>query len=206
MPQYHVGDKARLTVSFELQGGSPVDPTDVFFEVLAPEAARVLHEYAGSPADEIVNDGVGEYHIDLDLTVVGRYVYQWTAVGDGQAVVDGSFYVPGLVSLQQAKDHIRDTSAEGSAGDADLILKLDAAEATVLDYVGSTAYWRTIAATWTYGTVPPFVRMAILLQFAEFWRFRGDDLGSQGPARDVGFDLSPSVRALLNRTRDPVVI
>jgi len=110
-----------------------------------------------------------------------------------------------LVTLAEAKDHLLITTAPGAPGDADLQRKLDAAEATILDYIGSTTYWRTLAATWTAATVPRFVYAAILLQVAEFDRFRGDDPEGTGPLREPGADLSPAVIGLLRRTRDPVL-
>lgn len=104
-----------------------------------------------------------------------------------------------LVTLDEAKDHAKPGAAKS---DPELQRILDAAEATILDYVGSTAYWREQLALWTAETVPRFVHHAILIQFAEFDRFRGDDL--DGPAR-IGTDLAPVIVALLSRTRDPVL-
>jgi hypothetical protein len=204
---YDLGDVARISVTFE-QGGSPVDPSTLSFEVMTPTEAMVLIEWAGSPgspADEIVHDGTGEYHIDLSLDVAGTYTYRWLTTGTAQAAIYGSFRVPSFVSLQQAKDHIRDTTAAGASSDADLLLKLDAAEAAILDYIGATAYWATVRDGWTNATVPAFVRAAILLQFAELCRFRGDDEAGQVPPRDPAQDFSPTIVALLRRTRDPVV-
>jgi hypothetical protein len=40
-----------------------------------------------------------------------------------------------LVTLQEGKDHLRLTTPAGDAGDADLQLKLDAAEAVIVDYL-----------------------------------------------------------------------
>lgn len=208
--QYDVGDTARLTVTFTGAGGSPADPETLSLEILAPVGAEALFEYSGSPggsgspAEEIIPDGDGAYHLDLPLTVAGAYTYKWTSTVTGQTIY-GSLNVPSFVSLQQAKDHIRDTSAAGDSSDPDLLLKLEAAEATILDYIGSTTYWRTVRDAWTNATVPTFVRSAILLQFSELWRFRGDDVAGQVPSRESGQDLSPAIVALLRRTRDPVV-
>lgn len=114
-----------------------------------------------------------------------------------------------LVTLPEVKDHLRIPVIVGDPGDPDLTQKLDAAEATILDYIGTTAYWRDVVATWTDPTAPvdppAFVRSAILLQVGELWRFRGDDLESESPARDPNDELSPAIVALLRRTRDPVI-
>jgi hypothetical protein len=107
-----------------------------------------------------------------------------------------------LVSLYQAKTHLRYT---GNANDEDLQDHLDQAEAQILDYIGSTQHWRDVAAAWTEATVPKFVQAAILLQCGELDRYRGDDQAGEGPIREGAEDLSPQVRELLRRTRDPVL-
>jgi Phage gp6-like head-tail connector protein len=104
-----------------------------------------------------------------------------------------------LVTLQQAKDHLK---IKTTAEDADVAVKLAAAEAQVLSVCNTTSHWRTVTATWTDVTVPADVRQAILYQCAELYRFRGDDV--EGPVR-AGEDLSPLVMSLLRRSRDPVV-
>ena len=110
-----------------------------------------------------------------------------------------------LVTLTEAKAHLRITTPDGDPGDADVQAKLDAAEATILDYCNTAAYWRGITATWTPETVPRYVHAAILLQLGELDRFRGDDLEGAGPPRETGEDVSPAVRSLLRRTHDAVL-
>jgi hypothetical protein len=70
----------------------------------------------------------------------------------------------------------------------------------VLDYVGSTAYWRAVAATWTDATVPAYVHAAILLQLADLFTWRGDDV-----PKEARGEMAPGVEQLLRRTRDPVL-
>jgi hypothetical protein len=109
-----------------------------------------------------------------------------------------------LVTLDQAKLHLK---IPGTDNDADVQLKLDHAEALILDYIGSTDTWRTTVAGWLAdpATAPPVVLAAILCQLGELERFRGDDPPDGGPLRDGPEDLSPMVRELLRRTRDPVL-
>jgi hypothetical protein len=78
------------------------------------------------------------------------------------------------------------------------------ATAVVLDYIArpTDADWTATIAAWTTATVPPVIQAAILVQLSELYRFRGDDM--QTPEREPG-DLSPLVKALLRRARDPVV-
>lgn len=96
------------------------------------------------------------------------------------------------VTLQQAKDHLKITTPPGDAGDADLFVKLDSSEAIVLDYL----------KTQTPTVAPALLVPAILLQFGELFRFRGDD--ADGPQQTAG-DLSPVVTNLLRRSRDPAL-
>ena len=110
-----------------------------------------------------------------------------------------------LVTLDEAKDHLRLAFAAGDPREADLQMKLDAAEAAILDYCNTTETWRAVTVTWTAGTAPRQVSAAILLLTGELWRFRGDDGSPDSPARDPLTDFSPQVCGLLRRTRDPVL-
>jgi hypothetical protein len=109
-----------------------------------------------------------------------------------------------LVTIEQAWRHLRLTFEIGespiSDEEADLQLKLDAAEGIVLDYLGNTSppLWED------ENDVPPLVAAAILLQLGELWEFRGDQRDGQGPAQTPG-DLSPVVTNLLRRYRDPAL-
>lgn len=111
-----------------------------------------------------------------------------------------------LVTLAEAKTHLKITDPDGSAVDTDLQFKLDAAEAAILNYIGSTAFWLAVIVEWDASTVPVYVKQAILLQVGEFWRGRGDD--PESPPRDASLeakDFRPEIVGLLRRTRDPVV-
>lgn len=75
-----------------------------------------------------------------------------------------------LVTLTMAKAHLRITLPPGDPGDVDLQLKLDQAEAIILDYLstGVDAAWVSPA------TVHPNVSAAILLMLARLFEHRGD--------------------------------
>jgi hypothetical protein len=113
-----------------------------------------------------------------------------------------------LVTLVQAKDHLLIPIVASDPGDPDLQLKLDAAEAAILDYIATNAFWGGIVNTWLDGSVTPpwFVLAAILIQCDELYRFRGDDLALAGPMRTPGQDFSDVVVNLLRRTHDPLVV
>lgn len=76
-----------------------------------------------------------------------------------------------LVTLVQAKAHLRITLPPGDPGDVDLQLKLDQAEALILNYLstGADAAWVSPA------TVPGPVSAAILLLLTHLFENRGDD-------------------------------
>jgi hypothetical protein len=114
-----------------------------------------------------------------------------------------------LVTLAQAKGHLRVTWPDTDPRAADLQLKLDTAQAIILGSINRSNpdYWPAVTATWTDETTVPFeVHGAILLQLGELDQYRGDEADNEAPARDAGLDdLSPRIRALLRLYRDPVI-
>jgi hypothetical protein len=115
--------------------------------------------------------------------------------------------MPDLVTLEEAKASIRylDDSSP-SIEDDDLYLRLQAAHALVLDYVGQHRVdhedWQAIVDAWTAEDVPPQVKAAILYVFGDSYRFRGDD----DKAPDGGSSLLPGrARMWLDLLRDPTL-
>lgn len=110
-----------------------------------------------------------------------------------------------LITLKQAKQHVK-SPLDIVDEDADLQLKLEIAEQLVLDYVKQNREdndaWATTVDAWTALTAPKQVLGAILVQFAELYRFRGDD--EDLPARPMGV-LCPQAMAMVYRLRDPAV-
>jgi hypothetical protein len=98
-----------------------------------------------------------------------------------------------LVTLADGRSHLRAPETE----DAQILDKIEAAEAIVLDYLKDPhTEWSSPEAT------PPLVKIAVLVLLAELYRFRGDD--EAGQQQTTG-DLSPFVTNLLRRLRDPAV-
>jgi hypothetical protein len=90
---------------------------------------------------------------------------------------------------------------------ADLQLKVDQAEAIILDYIkGGPVYVDPLIYP---GDPPPIdlvIQAAILLEVGELWRFRGDDQFKEGPEHDLDISqLSPSITNLLRRKRSPAL-
>lgn len=112
-----------------------------------------------------------------------------------------------IVSIDQARAHARllPAGSPPSAEEEDHILKLRQAHGLVLDYINrpSDEDWTEEILAWDAETAPAAVQAAIMRQFAELVRFRGDDDDDRG-AGD-GTDLSPRVKQLLRMYRTPVV-
>jgi hypothetical protein len=106
-----------------------------------------------------------------------------------------------FVTLDQAKRRLRLTS---TAEDEDLQDIIDQAEARVVSWCSLTPRSKAITDTWLDpSSTPDQVILAVLLQTAELYRFRGDDV--DGPPRESGEELSTPVRELLRPFHDPVV-
>ena len=96
-----------------------------------------------------------------------------------------------LVTLTTAKAHLRVTV---STDDTDIQLKLDQAEAVILDYL---AEWADVA--WVSpATAPGAVSAAILLLLTRLYEHRGDD-----DAEDAV--TWTAIERLLARTRNPAL-
>jgi hypothetical protein len=112
-----------------------------------------------------------------------------------------------LVTTAQAHAHLRLpfvlNASPADPRQADLELKVNQAEVTILDYCNSTAYWRAITPTWLLtaspvGSPPAFVTAAVLLLLGHLWDHRGDDMVPDDKVWEA-------IGRLLARSRDPVV-
>jgi hypothetical protein len=110
-----------------------------------------------------------------------------------------------LVTLDQAKAHLK-LPLDLTAEDDDLNLKLLIAHEVVMDYLtqrledeDTVGDWEAEVDAWTAGTAPKRVLGAILDQFAQLYRYRGDEPGLDPNA------ISPGAASLLKRFRDPAV-
>lgn len=111
-----------------------------------------------------------------------------------------------LVTLQQAKDHLRLATPAGHVDDPALQLMLDAAEYAITEYLSPYPEDAAIVQGWDATSAPKIVPEMILFQTGEYWRFRGDDLEGGGPRRDLDRgDLHPIVVGALRRLRTPVI-
>jgi hypothetical protein len=86
---YDVGDYVRCSAAFT-QAAVAVDPTTVLLKVLAPDGTSTTYTYALAT---ITKDSAGNYHVDVPVTMEGRYQYRWTSTGTGAASEEGFLYV-----------------------------------------------------------------------------------------------------------------
>ncbi len=111
-----------------------------------------------------------------------------------------------LVTLDQAKQHLK-LSLDVDTEDDDLQLKLLVAHEVVMDYLTQRLEdadeWETTVNAWTADTAPRRVIAAILVQFGDLYRNRGDDPEANKNV-EMG-TLCPDVVKLLYRLRDPAV-
>lgn len=94
------------------------------------------------------------------------------------------------VTFEQAKRHLRKNDVDE---DEDLDLKIQQAEAIILDYLKVTPP--------SSAQTDAIIQAAILLQLTELYRFRGDE---DAPKREKGY-LTPAIESLLCRLRDPAL-
>lgn len=110
-----------------------------------------------------------------------------------------------LVSLEQAKQHLK-LPLDVDTEDDDLQLKLLVAHELVMDYLNQrlddAEEWDATVTAWTADTAPRRVIGAILIQFGELYRKRGDDTDQRNESLGT---LCPDVVRLLYRLRDPAV-
>lgn len=87
---YTVGTTVRLAATFQVDGVN-VDPTTVTFKSQAPD--KVLTTYVFGIDAELVQDAVGQYHVDFNITQSAHYLYRWEGTGAAQVTAENSFVV-----------------------------------------------------------------------------------------------------------------
>lgn len=96
MTRYIVGDVARISTStpFADIDGTPFDPGVVKFSWKPPGGEAVEKVYDTDP--EVVRNGVGDYHVDVELTSPNKWHYRvegTTVSGDLQGADQGTLVV-----------------------------------------------------------------------------------------------------------------
>ena len=92
MSTYDIGDKRTLSANF--QTGDPLadtDPTALTFKMKEPDGP--VTTYLSGTDAELVNDDVGDYHVDWTITQAGRHQWRFIATGPAHGEEPGSFDV-----------------------------------------------------------------------------------------------------------------
>ena len=122
--------------------------------------------------------------------------------------------IPTVVTLEQARAHLNMSAPVGSPApdDADLQMKIDAATELVCEYISdrnpADPAWIAEIESWgvtgsPVSLAPAVIQMAVLLQFGELVRFRGDDTAN--PTRHPASHLASMVEGILKRYHDPTL-
>ena len=88
---YVRGQQVRVAVAISDAAGAAGDPGGLAVKVRTPAGAVATKTY-GADA-EVVRDGTGAYHLDVDADAEGDWHYRWESTGTGQAAEDHQFIV-----------------------------------------------------------------------------------------------------------------
>lgn len=89
---YHLGAVVRASELFTYTTGVAVDPTEVYFQYQRPASAVVVTLHYGVDLN-LIRDGVGQYHVDMNADTEGQWTYQFRSTGAGESCYEHSFYV-----------------------------------------------------------------------------------------------------------------
>lgn len=116
--------------------------------------------------------------------------------------------MPTLITLEQAKNHLRltDWGESPSPEDDDLQLKIDAATSAVITFIEryEDEDWADEIAGWTETTVPRDIKGAVFDMLEYLWRFRGGDVEQDRPRLGLS-GLPTSTEGILTRWHDPAL-
>jgi len=85
------GDEVRVQTTFTDGDGVAIDPDAVLFKFSDPSGNTTSYEY-GADA-ELVKDGTGVYHVDIDCDEAGEWRWKFYSTGTGQAADEDSFII-----------------------------------------------------------------------------------------------------------------
>lgn len=88
---YDTGDAVRLSAAFTVVGVA-TDPTIVRVKYLPPSPSVQATKIYGTDV-EVVKDSVGNYHIDIEPTVAGSWLFRWEGTGTCKVAAEGAFEV-----------------------------------------------------------------------------------------------------------------
>ena len=91
---YQIGDLVRCDGRFQDAAGTDIDPDVVRFKFRPSGGSTTTYEYPTDP--EVVRDSVGNYHVDVPVTLSGNWYYRFegeTSGGVAQGAAETHFKV-----------------------------------------------------------------------------------------------------------------
>lgn len=88
---YDYGDVVRLTGTFKNQSDIYVDPGEVRCKIKDPLGNVVT--YVHGVDSEVEKLGVGQYAVQVDATIEGRWVYRWEGLTSNKGADETVFQV-----------------------------------------------------------------------------------------------------------------
>jgi len=88
---YVRGQQVRVAVAISDAAGAAGDPGGLAVKVRTPAGAVATKTY-GADA-EVVRDGTGAYHLDVDADAEGDWHYRWEGSGARKGAGEGQFRV-----------------------------------------------------------------------------------------------------------------
>lgn len=91
---YTLGNLVRVSAVFKDISGDVQDPTVVNVTITDPTGTDTTYVYETD--EEVIKDSVGNYHLDQDVEIAGRWYYRWWSTGTGQASSQSFFEVDSI--------------------------------------------------------------------------------------------------------------
>lgn len=92
--EYTVGTRVRISATITDISDVLTDPTNLTFKFIDPLDVETEYVYLTDP--ELVNDGVGLFHVDLTITISGAWHYRYETTGN--VVIASESFLLGSVS------------------------------------------------------------------------------------------------------------
>lgn len=89
MNAYKVGATVRCSGAFTNAAGDAIDPTTITFRARKPDGTLAVYVYGSNV--ELVKDAVGAYHVDLPVTLAGRWAYRFEGTGAAPSADEALF-------------------------------------------------------------------------------------------------------------------
>lgn len=88
---YEIGQRIRVYTQEPFSvSGVATDPTDINLQIRKPDGTITIYDYA---LGEIIRDGAGNYHKDIDIDMDGSWYYRWVGTGTVVAANENWFLV-----------------------------------------------------------------------------------------------------------------